>query len=210
LRFICEGDKLLAIKVPDLRKLVKKYYKELSLVEVEEFLESEYNEIRFFGQQVIFEKYKKAKTLDEKIEQFNFISKHISSINHWNLVDTIAGLFADYAIEMGQLETLVKYSLNESVWVRRIGIVSCIWLLKRKNPIYISKTLEILDNNLNHEHEYIHKAVGWVLREVGKADEKILIGYLHEHWSELRSVTKSYATEKLRLTRDIKNLFGGK
>jgi 3-methyladenine DNA glycosylase AlkD len=205
---ICHGDKFLAIKVPELRKLIKKYYKELELDQLGVFLDSPYNEIRFFGQQIVHEKFKKARSLDEKKLYVDYLTKHIASINHWNLVDTVCDVFGKYCLEIGDFAMLEKFSVDESIWIRRIGIVSCLSLVKTKHADYTPLVLEIISNNIGQTHEYIHKAMGWILREIGKYDEKVLIEYLQERWIELAPVTRSYATEKLRLTRDTKAMFG--
>jgi hypothetical protein len=93
---ICYGDKFLAIKVPELRKLIKKYYKSLELEGIQIFLDSEYNEVRFFGQQVIKEQYQASKSLDHRSILINFLFDNSKSINHWNLVDSIAPTIGDF------------------------------------------------------------------------------------------------------------------
>jgi 3-methyladenine DNA glycosylase AlkD len=207
---ICFGDKFLAIKVPELRKMIKKYYKELELSQLQVFLDSPYNEIRFFGQQIVHEKFNKARSLDEKKLYVDYLLQHIDSINHWNLVDLICDVFGKYCMEIGDFALLEGFSIDKSIWVRRIGIVGCMPLVKSKNPSYTRLVLQIITSNIGQSHEYIHKAMGWMLREMGKNDEGVLIDYLQTHWQELAPVTRSYATEKLRLTRDTKVLFGKK
>jgi 3-methyladenine DNA glycosylase AlkD len=207
---ICYGDKLLAIKIPELRKLVKKYYKFLELEDLIVFLESEYNEIRFFGHQIVSEKYKKSQSIEQKEILIKFLTKHISSINHWNLVDTISDLWGKYCLEIYDFDIIKKFSIDKSIWVRRIAIVSCLQLIKTKNKEYLPLIIQILQNNIDHKHEYIHKAMGWILREVSKTNEDLIIAFLQQNWSKLPSVTRSYSTERIRKTRDIKVLFGAK
>jgi 3-methyladenine DNA glycosylase AlkD len=207
---ICFGDKFLAIKIPELRKLIKKYYKDLELTELSVFLDSPYNEMRFFGQQIVHEKFNKARSIDEKKLFVDYLIKHIASINHWNLVDTVCDVFGKYCIKIGDFAMLEEFSTDKSIWIRRIGIVGCVPLVKCKNPKYTPLVLEIITNNIGQSHEYVHKAMGWILREVGKNDEGVLIDYLQTHWIKLAPVTRSYATEKLRLTMDTKTLFDGK
>jgi 3-methyladenine DNA glycosylase AlkD len=205
---ICYGDKFLAIKVPELRKVIKKYYKELELDDLPFFISLPYNEMRFFGQQVVSYKYKQTRDLDEKKKYLDFLIAHITSINHWNLVDSIADLFGNYCLQIGDYTMLKQFANDKSIWIRRIAIVACIQLIKTKNTNLIDISLQILDNNLTQSHEYIHKAIGWILREVGKVNEAVLIDYLQTNWDKLPPVTRSYATEKLRQTRDTKILFG--
>jgi 3-methyladenine DNA glycosylase AlkD len=122
-------------------------------------------------------------------------------------VDTICDVFGKYCLEIGDFDMINRFSIDNSIWIRRIGIVACLQLIKTKNAHYLTTVIDIITNNIDQTHEYIHKAMGWVLREIGKYDEVVLIDYLHLHWSELAPVTRSYATEKLRLTRDVKILF---
>ena len=114
---ICEGDKFLAIPVPEIRKLVTKYYKELTPEQIISFLESEYNDIRFFGQQVIVTKYRKAKSMDEKYKFLQFLKKHINSVNHWNLVDTTAdAIFGNFALLSGDYSIILEFANSNSMW----------------------------------------------------------------------------------------------
>ena len=203
---ICEGDKLLAIPVPEVRKLVTKYYKELTLEQIIPFLESEYNDVRFFGQQIIVTKYRKAQSMDEKYEFLQFLKKHINSVNHWNLVDTTAdAIFGNFALLSGDYSIILEFANSNSMWQKRIAIVACQYLVKNK---IFQPFLTICEQHLTYPHEYIHKANGWILREVGKKDEQTLINFLKKHWKNIPSVTRRYATEKLRQIWDIKVLFG--
>jgi 3-methyladenine DNA glycosylase AlkD len=204
---ICYGDKILAIKIPELRKIIKTYFKTLALEDIQFFLDSEYNEVRFFGQQIIKEKYQSTKSIDEKSILIQYLLQHSKSINHWNLVDGIAPTIGDFWLLTNNLKQFNIYSAQQSIWLRRIAIVACLALTKTKNKVYIPLILEVIDNNKTHSHEYIQKAVGWILREVGKLDERSLIDYLKANWSVLSSTTRSYATEKLRITLDTKTLF---
>jgi 3-methyladenine DNA glycosylase AlkD len=207
---ICENDLILAVKIPELRKLIKKYYLDLSFMDIKYFLDSKYNEVRFFGQQVLKEQYNKTKSFDTKSEIINFLLQNHKSINHWNLVDGIAPTIGNFWIESNQLDQFIYYSQHESIWLRRISIVACLSLIRTKNKDYLNIVLEVLENNKSHKHEYIHKAMGWILRELSKTNEDLIISFLRQNWSNLSSVTRSYSTERIRRTRDIKLLFGGK
>jgi 3-methyladenine DNA glycosylase AlkD len=167
-------------------------------------LDSEYNEIRFFGQQVLVNHYKKAKNTDQRYEILQFLYEHIQSVNHWNLVDSISDVYGKFALETQDFSFFDIFRSSDSIWQKRIAIVACLPLVKRH---VFEPALSIIEKHLTYPHEYIHKANGWVLREIGKADEKKLITFLKTHWKQIPPVTKSYATEKLRATYDIKALF---
>ncbi len=203
---ICYGDKFLAIKVPELRKLVKKYYKNMDLTDVEFFLKSEYNDMRFFGQQILLKQYQSASNVDQKTKLVEFMKSHIASINHWNLVDSIAyQLFGDFALITGDFEDIKKWGKSDNVWLVRIAIVSQFaFLKKRKFDLAIS----LVEYNINHPHEYIQKSNGWLLRSIGILDEKILLDFFAKYYNTMPSVTRSYASERLSRTLDLKQLFG--
>ncbi|MGL4759660.1 MAG: DNA alkylation repair protein, partial [Patescibacteria group bacterium] len=179
---ICEGDKLLAIEVPKLRKLIVKHYKDLSSEEIKDFINSEYNEIRFFGQQVVLTKFKKAKELDDKKFWIDFLLKNIKSINHWNLVDTIYSVFAEYCYLTNDYSILEDLHENESIWQKRIAIVSNLYLFKRGVFEY---GIKYCQKDISHPHEYLKKATGWVLREYGKYNEKGLIEFLQNNKNQI-------------------------
>jgi 3-methyladenine DNA glycosylase AlkD len=201
---ICYGDKFLAAKVPEIRKLVKKYYASLTFSDLKSFLANEYNEIRFFGLAVLSMQYFKTHNIDHKIVIVEFLKQNISAINHWNLVDDISKVFGDLCIETNDKKILEQFAIDKSIWVRRISIVACLQLLKRTGDIEF--VLTIISVNIGQTHEYIHKAMGWILREVGKSNEKALIRFLQQNWLDLAPVTRSYATEKIRKTLNIKSL----
>lgn len=214
---ICYGDKLLAIKIPELRKVVSKYYALMDEASIEYFLNSQYNEMRFFGQQVIVSKFKK-ENLDGKFRWQNFLLKNIESVNHWNLTDSCAPqVFGEFALASGD-SSLIKEifdsgkgvqkgqeSQNARVWLIRIAIIATLPLVKKGS---LDLAIDMIEASLDKDHEYIQKVNGWVLREIGKKDEKTLITFLKENKERLPSITKSYACEKLRQTYDIKKLLG--
>lgn len=199
---ICEGDKLLAIKVPEIRKVVKKYWNKLSNDEIVFFLKSEYNEFRFFGQQVIVENFRRSSSEFNKDIWADLLLDNLESVNHWNLVDGVAdAVFGKLAILTGNFATIEDLAEHDNVWHKRIAIVANLSPVKQR---IFQPAISIIANNIQHPHEYIQKANGWVLREIGKSDENVLIDFLKKHWRLMPSVTKSYATERLRLTIDIK------
>jgi 3-methyladenine DNA glycosylase AlkD len=200
---ICEGDKLLAIKVPLLRKIIVKYWKEMAVEDCKYFMDSEYNEMRFFGQEVLLTKYRKTNNLDDKKKYMDYFIANIRSVNHWNLVDNCSGDIGKWCWNLQDFSQLELFHNSESIWERRIAIVANIVLIKKGE---YDLALQYILNGLQDKHEYIQKANGWVLRELGKKNEQLLITFLKQNKSTIPSITKSYATEHLRKTYDIKNL----
>jgi 3-methyladenine DNA glycosylase AlkD len=142
--------------------------------------------------------------LDEKKKYLDHMKKYLESINHWNLVDGIADIFGDYAIETNDNNYLYTLHNSKSIWHKRIATVSQIKLIKLDK---LDIAIEFVQDDIENKHEYIQKANGWILREIGKKDEKKLINFLKENISVMPSVTKSYATERIRKIYDMKTLF---
>ncbi len=197
---ICQGDKLLAIKIPELRKVIKKYYFVMTLEDAKYFMDSEYNEMRFFGQEVILTKFNKAKAIDEQKILIEFLLANVNSINHWNLVDNCVSEIGQWCWQIQDFTILEQFHNSQSVWKKRIAIVSNIRLFKFGK---FDLALRFIQDDLDYNHEYIQKANGWVLRELGKYNEKTLIEFLQFNKSRLPPITKSYATEHLRKTYNI-------
>lgn len=200
---ICENDKILAIKVPELRKVIKKYYSILSLDEITFFFQSDFNEIRFFGQEVVSQKFFKTESIDEKKVYIDYMLNNIDYINHWNLVDNLYDIFSSFCWETKDYSILESLHKSDSIWRKRIAIVSNLFLIKKGK---LDLAIKYIDDDLEHKHEYIQKACGWILREIGKKDEKKLILFLQQNNNRISSITRSYATEHLRKTFNIKEL----
>lgn len=172
-----EGDQFLGIKVPVTRELVKKYWRQTTLSDLEEMLQSEFHEIRLGALLVLVQMFKAAKKDPELQKTYvSFYLSHTASINNWDLVDLscyeILGtwlLDKDRAI----LHDLARN--GKTMWEQRIGMVSCMMLVRHGD---FEDVYEVADILLHHEHDLIHKAVGWILREAGKRDLARLCAYL--------------------------------
>jgi 3-methyladenine DNA glycosylase AlkD len=182
-----EGDVFLGLTVPEQRKIAKKY-SELNLTDVKKLLESEIHEERLIALLILVEMYKK-----EKDKIFDFYHENIKQINNWDLVDLSADkIFGNFLFDKDK-DLLFKLANSENLWEKRISIVSTFDFI-RKNKF--DETLKISEILLSDSHDLIHKAVGWMLREVGKRDVKILEGFLKRNYSELPRTTLRYAIEK--------------
>lgn len=186
-----EGDVFLGIKVPIQRKISKKYL-DLSLSKVKELLKSKIHEYRLIGLLILLDKYKKSSE-KEKEEIFNFYLNNIRHINNWDLVDlTAPGIVGDFLLNK---DKKILYSLanSENIWSKRIAIVSTYNFIRKCE---FEDTLTLAEILLKDNHDLIHKAVGWMLREVGKRDKKILEDFLKFHYKKMPRTMLRYAIEK--------------
>lgn len=186
-----EGDIFLGISVPEIRKIAREF-KDIKLEEVQEHLDSEIHEERLTALLILLEKNRKANE-SEKEKIFNFYLKNASRnrINNWDLVDLSCGIIGEFLLDK---EKKALYKLvNGNLWEKRIAIVST-YVFIRKNDF--SDTLKISEMLISDKHDLIHKAVGWMLREVGKRDVRILEGFLNKHRKRMPRTMLRYAIEK--------------
>lgn len=186
-----EGDIFWGIKVPVQRGIAKKF-KEASLADIQELLNSKVHEHRMTGMFILVEKYKKA---ENKKEIYEFYLKNTKNINNWDLVDlTAPNIIGAFLLE-NKKERKILYSLVESknLWERRIAILSTFTFLRNKE---YEDTLKISKILLKDEHDLIHKAVGWMLRELGKRDKGVEIVFLEKYYRIMPRTMLRYAIEK--------------
>lgn len=186
-----EGDKFLGITVPQQRKIAKKY-SELSLNEIQKLLEDKLHEVRLTALIILVNKFEGA-TEEERSKIYNFYLKNTKNINNWDLVDLSASkIVGAYLLDKNR-EILYKLAKSKSLWERRIAIVSCYTFIKNKD---LADTLKISENLLLDKEDLIHKATGWMLREIGKQNKKVLEQFLEKHSTSMPRTMLRYAIEK--------------
>lgn len=186
-----EGDIFLGIKVPIQRKIAKKYLG-LGLYKIKELMESKIHEHRLTSLIILNEKYKKSNE-EERGNIFNFYLKNIKNVNNWDLVDISAQNIVGNFLSKKKRNILHKLADSENIWERRIAIVSTFAFIKNNE---FGDTLIISEKLLKDNHDLIHKAVGWMLREVGKRNEKILEDFLKVHYKNMPRTMLRYSIEK--------------
>jgi len=197
-----EGDKFLGITVSVSRNIAKKYLN-LSLKEILELLKNKFHEIRLIGLIVLVEKYKLANDIDKK-KIYNFYLKNTKYINNWDLVDlSCYHIVGNYLYNLSPEpdsgenrveKTLFKLTKSKNLWEQRIAIVSTFYFIKNNR---FDMTLKIAGLYLTHKHDLIHKATGWMLREMGKRDKNKLLAFLNENYKKMPRTMLRYSIEKL-------------
>jgi len=187
-----EGDKFLGVVVPDTRKIAKKY-KSISFDEIAKLLDSEYHECRLCALLILVERFKKAKE-DERKEIYDFYLSKTARINNWDLVDLSAkDIVGEYLTDK---DRSVLYRLAESplLWDQRIAVIATFAFIRRNDHKDI---LALSEKLLDHKHDLMHKAMGWMLRETGKKDMKALTGFLDKYHKVMPRTMLRYSIEKL-------------
>lgn len=189
-----EKDIFIGVTVPDIRKVANEYYKDITLKETENLLHSNYHEERLLALIILTYKMKKAKENEQK-EIIELYINNTEYINGWDLVDlsahyTVGKYLLEHEDEKG---ILYDFANSNDLWKQRISIVST-WIFIRNNKY--EDTLKIAEILLNNEYDLIHKAVGWMLREVGKKDFNIEYDFLIKHYKQMPRTMLRYSIEK--------------
>jgi 3-methyladenine DNA glycosylase AlkD len=195
-----EGDIFLGVSVPD-QRIIAKEYEALSLPDVKHLLESDIHEERFSALLLLISKYKKG---DEKIKEkiFRFYIAHTKRINNWDLVDVSARDIVGEHLLSRDRALLYKFARSKNMWERRIAIVAT-WAFIRRNDH--ADTLAIAELLFADTEDLLHKATGWMLREVGKKDVRVLREFLDTHATVMPRTTLRYAIE--RFSPDVRKSY---
>jgi 3-methyladenine DNA glycosylase AlkD len=198
-----EGDIFAGLKVPVQRKIAKDF-RDLSKTEIKQLLASPVHEERLISLFILVEQYEKGSE-KEKEKIFKFYLKNRKGINNWDLVDLSAPkIVGKYLLEKDK-SILVKFASSKNLWERRIAILSTYEFIRNNN---FKPTLEIAEILLNDEHDLIHKAVGWMLREVGKKDLQTEEKFLRKYYKTMPRTMLRYSIEKFPESKRKKYLQG--
>ncbi len=189
-----EGDQFLGLTMPEQRVIAKKYIN-ISLEVLQELITSSYHEHRMTALIILTYKYKKADE-DTKKEIYDFYIKNYNSINSWDLVDVTAPhIVGEYLLDRkSRKRILYEFATSDHLWKKRIAIISTFTFIRNND---FQDTINISEILLQDKHDLIHKAVGWMLREMGKKDEKQLINFLDKHYKIMPRTMLRYSLEKL-------------
>ena len=190
------GDKFLGIRVPVLRKTVKEF-KDTSITEIQKLIKSEYHEFRLISLLLMVQMFSKGE-IDTKEKVVNLYLKNTKYINNWDLVDSSAPYIIGAWLFDKNRTILYKLALSDLMWERRIAIMSTAYFIK--NYQY-NDTLKISNTLLSDSEDLIHKAVGWMLREVGNRDIEREEQYLKKYYKKMPRVMLRYAIEKFSKER---------
>jgi len=182
------GDRFLGLTVPAMRTLVREF-RELPLAGAEALLASEWHEERLVALLILVAQYRHAPA-----EVYRLYLANTDRINNWDLVDASAPHIVGAHLETRNRRPLYLLARSKSLWERRIAVVATQHFIRRDD---LADTLAIARILLRDEHDLIHKATGWMLREAGKRDERVLRAFLDEHAAAMPRTMLRYAIERL-------------
>ncbi len=188
-----ETDTFLGVTVPKQRAIVKEFWKQLDPKEVQDLLHSNVHEERLTALLLWVMQYKKG---DARIKKriYELYLKNTAWVNNWDLVDSSASyIVGDYTFDKDR-SIIDKLSKSKSIWERRIAILAAGEFIHHGE---FGLTLKLAEQNLGDSHHYIHKATGWMLREVGKRDRAVLLEFLDKNAAKMPRTALRYAIEHL-------------
>lgn len=186
-----EGDVFLGIRVPELRKAARQF-RDLTLTQVKRSLKSRFHEERLCAVLILVWKFERGDE-DVREEVFRMYVDHTQYVNNWDIVDSSAHKIVGPHVDGGSLELLNKLALSDSLWERRIAIISTLHFIKQDE---FDPTFEIAEVLLDDPEDLIHKAVGWMLREVGNRNPALERAFLKDCYKEMPRTMLRYAIEK--------------
>jgi len=190
-----EGDLFIGVVVPQTRKVAARY-KGLPLTEVAKLTASDIHEVRLCGLIILTNQFKKSRDTNEKKRFFNFYLKELKSgnVNNWDLVDVTAPTLGEYLLELEDpMVVLYRLAKSKSLWERRVSVVFTFAFLRAGD---LEPTYEMAEHHLGDKHDLMHKAVGWLLREMGKRDPGLLRAFLKEYCTKMPRTALRYSIEK--------------
>lgn len=186
-----EGDKFLGLRVPEQRRIAKKY-RQLPLEEVGHLLHSAYHEERLTALLILTYKYEKADA-DQRAAIYHFYMENLDHVNNWDLVDSSAPKIVGAFLADKDRSVLYDLARSPDLWQRRVAMISCMYFINRYQ---FEDALHIAEILLEDDHDLIHKAVGWMLREIGNMDREIEEQFLQKHYHGMPRTMLRYAIEK--------------
>lgn len=195
-----EGDVFLGLTVP-MQKMFAKQYKDLPLKDIETLLHSKIHEYRLIALFLLIHQYRNADNLKQG-KLINLYLRNLKYVNNWDLVDSSAPYLLGSYLLNKKRDVLYKLAESQNIWQRRVSIMSAYAFIK---AMQFEDALAIAEILLHDKHDLIHKAVGWMLREIGKRDLQAELVFLNKHYNSMPRTMLRYAIEKF--DSSIKSLY---
>ncbi|KAK2953434.1 putative DNA alkylation repair protein [Blattamonas nauphoetae] len=186
-----EGDVFVGVTSPETRSIANKY-QNLSFDQIKILLNDEIHECRSTALTILVEQFKKADETQKKAIQ-DFYLENLDRVNNWDLVDTSAHYLVGELHETDEA-LFDRLSSSDNMWHRRVAMESTYHTIKKGNLV---PAIRMASKLVTNTEDLMHKVVGWMLREVGKQDKKVLVKFLNENLDTISRTTLSYCTEKM-------------
>lgn len=185
-------ERFLGVRTPDLRTLMPAFY-DLSFEELSELLSSPFNEVRLFALLILVHQYQKGRET-----AYDFYLQNLSGVNNWNLVDSSAAYIVGHYLFKRDRAILYECVQSSNLWERRIAIVATHYFIRQGDT---ADTLKLAEMLFQDPEDLMHKAAGWMLREIGNRNQKTLCDFLNKHAPCMPRTMLRYAIERLDVER---------
>jgi len=188
-----EGDRFLGLTVPLQRKVAGRYYREITLDELETLLRDPFHECRLTALFMMRLRFERARIAAEKEAIVELFLRNLDCINNWDLVDSSAPYILGPYLAESKSDLLCKLASSGELWKQRIAMMATFYFIRQGR---YRETLCLAEKYLDHPHDLIHKATGWMLREIGNRDQDEEIAFLKKHYRQMPRTMLRYAIEK--------------
>jgi 3-methyladenine DNA glycosylase AlkD len=189
-----EGDIFWGITVPQ-QRVVARRFRDLPKGQIDRLIQTSAHECRLTAILILVDQFQRSREPDEREQIYKFVLQRTKFINNWDLVDSIAPkIIGEYLVDRSDRKILDKLSRSKDLWEQRMAMVASLALIRRGE---FDWTLKLAERYLNHPHDLIHKAAGWMLREVGRRNPTVLQAFLDQHATVMPRTMLRYAIEKL-------------
>ncbi|MDR3227146.1 MAG: DNA alkylation repair protein [Prevotellaceae bacterium] len=188
-----ESDVFLGIGTQDLRNIAKENFKAMNLSQTALLLQSKYHEVRRTGIEILVQKMTKEKDEHKRQKILLCYLNNIDGVNNWDLVDASAPSILGAFIDDKDKTILYDFVVSDNLWKQRIAIITTFYFIRKGN---FGDTLAIAEMFMDNKHDLIHKAVGWMLREIGKRNVETELRFLDKYAAKMPRTALRYSIEK--------------
>lgn len=188
-----KGDQFLGVIVPDQRKIAKTCFQEITLDEISLLLQNPFHEARLTALMLLVYRFEKLKSEKEQKKIVDFYLEHLQYINNWDLVDSSCYQILGAFYHKKDKSLFYELADSSNLWSQRVAMISSLYWIKKDDftdALYLAGKLK------NYSHDLMHKAVGWMLREIGKRDFEVELKFLKTHYRTMPRTALRYAIEK--------------
>jgi 3-methyladenine DNA glycosylase AlkD len=187
------GDEFIGVRVPHLREVSKQYYKSIDTKDLSTLLSSKIHEYRLTGVFILVLKFEKEKSESKRKELVDFYLDHLNYMNNWDLIDSSSHKILGVYLLDKSPKILYEFAYTDNLWLQRVAIISTYRFIKNDK---FKDTIEIAKILLHHDHDLIHKAVGWMIREIGNRNFEKAFEFVKQYYPDMPRTMLRYAIEK--------------
>lgn len=183
----------MGVTVPDQRAIAKSFYRDIPLDDLSDLIQNQYHEVRLTALIALVYRYEKTKTEAGQKELADFYLHHLDWVNNWDLVDTSCHSILGHFYWKKDKTLFFHMAGSHGLWRQRVAMISSLYWIKKGD---FDDALTLAEALIDHSHDLMHKAVGWMLREIGNRNIEVELAFLKKHYRAMPRTALRYAIEK--------------